>query len=243
MANDAGDGTDALAVLSQFFVDDGTLGDTLQRVVELARDTGPADTAAVTLQVEGKPRTGACTDDLALQVDEVQYTTGEGPCLDAFHHQATYRIDDTGTDTRWPAFAQGAAAHGVRSTLSVPIGARGQPLGALNLYATRRRAFDEASADRMAVFARQAAIVLSNSQIYWDARQLCENLEQAMESRATIDHAIGILMASGAPGPGEAFQILVRASQRENRKLRDVAADIVARATRRGTRGGPLPAT
>jgi AmiR/NasT family two-component response regulator len=81
-------------------------------------------------------------------------------------------------------------------------------------------------------FARHAAIVLANAQVYWDARQLSENLEQALHSRSTINYAIGILIRAGAGGrsPEEAFQILVRASQRENRKLRDIAAEIVRHA-------------
>jgi AmiR/NasT family two-component response regulator len=78
--------------------------------------------------------------------------------------------------------------------------------------------------------------VLSNAQVYWDARQLGENLQQAMRSRSVIDQAIGILLAGGGRTPDEAFQLLVLASQRENRKLRDVAADMVDRAVQRPQR-------
>ena len=94
-------------------------------------------------------------------------------------------------------------------------------------------AFDDHSIDRIETFTRQAAIVLSNAQVYWDARQLNENLNQAMPSRATIDYAVGIIMAGGGRSPEEAFQLLVRASQRENRKLREIAESIVSGAARR----------
>ena len=73
--------------------------------------------------------------------------------------------------------------------------------------------------------------------MYWDARQLSENLTQAIKSRETIDHAVGILMATGGISPQDAFQILVRASQRENRKLREVAEEIVTRTIERKTEG------
>jgi AmiR/NasT family two-component response regulator len=76
--------------------------------------------------------------------------------------------------------------------------------------------------------------VLINAQVYWDARQLSENLTQAIRSLESIDHAVEILMAHGGRTANDAFQILVRASQRENRKLRDIAYEIVRGAIERG---------
>jgi GAF domain-containing protein len=238
----AGEG---LAALSQFFVDEGTLGDTLLRVTEIACSVAPADMAGITMLVEGRARTGVFTDPEAPDIDTAQYESGQGPCLDAFRNQRVYRIDSTDDEERWPDFVKHASAHGIRSTLSVPIVARGEGLGALNLYSRTESAFDDRSLERAETFARHAAIVLANAQVYWDARQLGENLHQAMQTRATIDHAIGILMVHGGRKPEEAFQVLVRASQRENRKLREIADDIVARAiARSGLDGqdGPGPA-
>jgi AmiR/NasT family two-component response regulator len=74
---------------------------------------------------------------------------------------------------------------------------------------------------------------LANAQLYWDSRQLNQNLNQAMESRATIEHAVGIVMAGGGKTPEEAFEVLARASQRQNRKLREIAVEIVERAQTR----------
>jgi len=226
-------GAEAFLALSQFFVNDSTLGETLTRVAELSCEVGPADMAGITMLVDGKPRTGVFTDPEAPLIDESQYDTGQGPCLDSFRLQRVYRIDSTADDNRWPTFAGDARAHGILSTLSLPISAQGEGLGALNLYARKPSAFDDECIERMIAFARHASIVLANSQVYWDARQLNENLSQAMRSRAIIDYATGILMASGGRSPEEAFQLLVRASQRENRKLRDIAAEIVDRTARR----------
>ena len=215
--------------LSRFFVNDGTLGDTLLKVSQLACDVAPADMAGITMLVGGKARTGVFTDPEAPEIDEAQYKSGKGPCLDAFRHQETYRIDSTAAEQRWPELAAMAAAHGIIATLSLPLVARDVSLGALNLY-SRNRIFDDQASDRASVFAEQAAIVLANTQVYWDAQQLSENLTQAMDSRSTIDYAIGILLANGATTPDDAFQILVRASQRENRKLRDIAREMVEHA-------------
>lgn len=91
------------------------------------------------------------------------------------------------------------------------------------------------------VFAAQAAIVLANAQAYWDARTLSEQMSEAMEHRSTIEQAKGIIMAGGGRNADEAFQVLVRASQRENRKLRDVAAEIVQHAQQRRRPGSGPP--
>ena len=228
---------DAFGALVQFFVRDGTLGDTLLHVAQLACQAGPADMAGITMLVDGTPSTAVFTDTEAPDIDRAQYESGQGPCLDAFRNQQIYRIESTATDVRWPQFARQAADHGINSTLSLPITARGEGLGALNLYARAEGAFSDADAERMMTFATHSAFVLANAQVYWDARLLNENLNQAMQSRATIDHAVGIVMATGGKSSKEAFQVLVRASQRENRKLREIAEEIVARveASRRPT--------
>ena len=83
------------------------------------------------------------------------------------------------------------------------------------------------------LFAAQATVVLVNAQAYWGARLKSEHLEQALVGREVIDMAKGIIMNAMGCGPDEAFDTLVKQSQQENRKLRDVAADIVARAQRR----------
>ncbi len=233
MVGQSGTSADEFSALSQFFVNEGTLGDTLVRVSELACQVLPADFAGITMLVDGKPSTGVFTDREAPEIDEAQYSSGQGPCLDAFRNQRVNRIDSTADDQRWPDFAKMAFSHGILATLSVPVIARGQSLGALNLYSHQAKAFDDHSVDRIETFARQAAIVLANAQVYWDARQLNENLQQAMASRATIDYAVGIVMAGGGRSPDEAFQVLVRASQRENRKLREIAEEIVSGARQR----------
>jgi GAF domain-containing protein len=106
-------------------------------------------------------------------------------------------------------------------------------LGALTLCSRRPGAFDAEGIASAEIFARQAAVVLRNSQVYADATQLNANLRFALESRSTIDHAVGIMMAGGGRTADDTFQSLVHASQRENRKIRDLAAEIVDRAEHR----------
>ncbi len=227
----------SLASLSEFFVGDATLQEALQRVADLACKTVPgADMAGITMLVDGRPKTAIFTNELAADIDAAQYETGIGPCLDAFRHQQVFRIDSTDTEDRWLQFSEAAAAHGVKSVLSLPLVANHEGVGALNLYASEETAFSDRDEEVGLVFAIQASIVLANAQAYWDAHQLSQNLAEAMKSRATIEQAKGILMGARRCGAEEAFQILVRASQRENRKLREIAEQIVRNTEKRETK-------
>jgi hypothetical protein len=122
--------------------------------------------------------------------------------------------------------------HQVLSTLSLPILSGDVSLGALNLYARQEAAFDDEAEAVGFDLATAAGAVLANVTAYWTAFQLSENLSEAMRSRAVIEQAKGILMAR-SPGltPDAAFDLLRKASQRENVKLRNIAHRIVARRT------------
>lgn len=224
--------------LSRFFVGDSTVSETLHRVSELTLDAVPvAALVGLTMIVDGRQRTAVFTDETAPEIDQAQYDTGEGPCIEAFEQAGVRMIESTLEDGPWPAFRRAAADHGILSTLSLPMMVNGDAVGAMNLYARTERAFTGADADVDAAqrFAAQAAIVVANAQAYWEMHDLSARLTDAMQSRATIEQAKGILMATQPCDAEQAFQLLVRASQRENTKLRDVAARIVASAVDRAT--------
>jgi GAF domain-containing protein len=224
-------GDSGLSALAQFVITDSTFDDTLLWMAELAGKVIPADMAGITLLAEGRPAADVFTDPQAAELDTAA-RGADGPCQEAFRRQQVYRVDSTYTEQRWPEFTAAAAAHGVTASLSVPLTADGQRLGVLALY-SRTGPFAGEAVLQAENFAAVASVLLANVQAYWDARQLAERLQQAMRSRATIEHAVGILMAGSGRTPEEAFQLLVRASQRGNLKLRDLAADIVDRAVHR----------
>lgn len=223
----------ALQALSQFLIADVSLHDTLLRVSQITTDAMPsAAMAGISLLDEaGKPTTAVFTDEESPQVDAGQYTSGRGPCLDAWRLKQVVRIDDMDVAAGgYPEFAQLALDHGVRSTLSLPLVVGDRGIGALNLYARRTAGFSAADEALGVDLATAAAIVLANASAYWGAFNLGEQLGEAMASRAEIEQAKGILMAQ-SPGISaeDAFDILRRASQRENVKLRDIAKRLVTR--------------
>jgi GAF domain-containing protein len=224
--------SEGIAELSRLLVNEEALDDTLQRVADLAcRHVGDADVAGVTLLRDGKPSTTVYTDPTSPQIDSAQYETGIGPCLEAFRQQRVFRVDSTAEDEQFPAFSQAAAEHGIQSTISFPLAVRGNGIGALNLYSKQLGAFS-ADAEKVGmVFADQASVALANAQLYASAYRMTQQLQEALTSRAVIDQAKGILMGQHRVGADEAFDILRTTSQRENRKLRDLAQELVDRAS------------
>jgi transcriptional regulator with GAF, ATPase, and Fis domain len=229
-----------LAVLSLQRIDRQSLAATLDHMATLARDVIPAaDYAAITLLRQGEPETIVATDPVIEVVDQVQYDFESGPCLDAYRSSQVFRIDETDDEKRWPEFARAASAHDIHSTLSLPLTADGEGIGALNLYSRRTEGFSPADEVPARRFAEPAAVVVANAYLFWECRHLAENLEAAMASRAVIEQAKGIVMGRRNVDADEAFDLLRQISQRENVKLRDVARRLVDGIGRAGGRQAP----
>ena len=189
-----------------------------------------ADEASVTVCANGRAETLGATARLAIDADEEQYREGGGPCLDAATGNQLVLVPDLASDDRWPA-ARRMAAVGARSSLSLPLPVQDESIGALNIYARRPEVFDATSAALGAEFASHAAVAVANAVSYSTAAEQARQLRQAMESRAVIEQAKGILIATTGCSPEEAFHLLVQQSQHENRKLREIAAELVAMKT------------
>jgi GAF domain-containing protein len=190
---------------------------------------GPPMSCGITMRGEHQPYTATSSDELALQVDEVQYDQHEGPCLQALHDGVPIYIEEMRDEVRWPSYVVRAAKVGVRSSFSLPLQVGDDVIGALNLYSRQPAAFDERLRQNLTIFAAQAAAALT--MVLRQARQdqVSTQLEQALASRTTIDQAIGILMAQQRCTADEAFALLRAHSQRNNRKIRDIAADMIVR--------------
>lgn len=224
--------SDAITELAQLLVDDADLSGMLQRVADLAARTIPdCDSAGLTLVEHGRPSTAAATDRRTLEVDDAQYAAGDGPCLTAYRTQQVQRVAAGEASDCYPAFAAAARSAGIRSFLAAPLVVRGEGIGSLNLYSTDDHGFAAVDEAVVLLFAAQGSVAVSNSRMYHHATTLSRQLEEAMTHRSVIEQAKGVLMASMALDADEAFDLLRRASQHENRKLRALAADVVAAAS------------
>ncbi|NHC46330.1 GAF and ANTAR domain-containing protein [Motilibacter aurantiacus] len=230
------DPTEALAELARIDLRTADLPAVLQRIAELAQRTLPgADEVSVSLLADRtrEAATPAYTGQLALEADEQQYGEGEGPCIEAATTGTTVLVDDITAETRWPGYVPDAARVGVGSSLSVPLPVQETVNGALNVYSRTAHAFDEQAVELATSFAGYAAIAVANSRLYETTAAVARQLQEAMESRAVIEQAKGLIMGQRRCSSDEAFQLLVSASSRSNRKLRDIAAELIATTQRR----------
>jgi GAF domain-containing protein len=200
----------------------------LDKTVHLAADVVvPVAACGLTVRRDGRPFTAATSNDTASQVDEIQYRMDEGPCLDALRTGTVVSVDDLGQDARWPRYRPHAIAHGVVSSLSLPLTVEGETLGAMNLYAATPAAFDGPHRDRAEAFAARSSAALTLSLRQLHQTEMRQQLADAMMSSSVIDQAVGIMMGQQRCTAAAAFDLLRQASQRRNRKLRDIAAEIV----------------
>jgi GAF domain-containing protein len=218
----------ALDELGSMSLREHSMESVLQAVADLSKRVLPGNPETSVFVQDGRRRiTVASTGQLAIDLDEVQYAEHHGPCLHAASTGELTEIPDTRTEDRWPDYAQRAAEHGNLSSLSVPLPIDDDVSGALNIYARVPRAFDDDARDVATRFGPYAAVALGNMRDYQSAQALARNLEAALESRAVIDQAKGILIERHKLTPDQAFQLLVETSSRTNTKLRDVADRLV----------------
>jgi GAF domain-containing protein len=214
-------------------IGDQPLGAVLERIARLATEEIPGvDEASVTLLKNGKARSAAFTGALAVDLDERQYETGFGPCLDAAVSGATVAVPDMSAETTYAAFAQEAARRGVTHSMSVGLPIGTSTVGGLNLYGLRGDPYGDVAIDGARTFAGVAAIAVANAAALADAVEEAEGLRAAMQTRAVIEQAKGMIMADRKCSADEAFRLLTQASNHSNRKLRDVARSIVENAQR-----------
>jgi GAF domain-containing protein len=219
-----------LRELSRVVLVDRTLTEVLTDITAIAAQGIPgAEASSITLLRADKAYTAAHYGEMALAADELQYEHGYGPCMDAGRGGVLLRVDDMRTEKRWPDYVEHVVtATPVRSSLSVPLPYQGATIGALNNYSTVPAAFASPESLRAGTdVAEVIAVAVANADAHAQLFDQARNMRVAMESRAVIEQAKGVLMAQRHVDAEQAFEILREASQRYNRKLRDIAAGIV----------------
>ena len=196
---------------------------TAQEIVEYVREQLDADHAGLTLiRSGGGLDTVASTDDLVERAERLEYELDEGPCRDSSWHRETLRSSDLHADSRWPRWAAKVADLGIVSALAVELTAvDDRRIGAINVYWRSRREFTADDVAFANIFARHAALALSESMNE-------AGLNTAMDSRKLIGQAQGILMERYDLDEAQAFEVLRRYSQDHNIKLRRVAEHLIA---------------
>ena len=241
MESDVLDPSGALAELFSALLSNQDMDSVLQSVVELSRRHIPgSEHCSITLIRGERAQTVASTGPFALDLDEVQYEQGWGPCLDAGRTDQLILLKDMATEKRWPSYTPVALEVGARSSLSVPLPVENYLVGALNLYATRPGAFTDHSVRVGVSLAAHITAALSYAESATAHRDRVEQLNQALESRGIIEQAKGMIMVQQRCSADKAFALLRKLSMDENIRLQDLATSLVASASGQPVRVRPI---
>jgi GAF domain-containing protein len=201
--------------------DEPTLEETVDRVLDFALKAVDCTYAGVIFVHRNKNvETFAATDPLVADLDRLQFESGDGPDLEIIADRLGVLVEDTATETRWPAWSRTVAASGVRSMLGTRIHTGATVIGSLNLYDVRPGHFTEEDRDVAHVLARHAAVAVA-------ATREQAQLWQAIDARQLVGQATGILMERFALDADRAFDVLRRYSQHHNLKLHEVATRLI----------------
>jgi GAF domain-containing protein len=188
---------------------------------------------SITLALGSDPYTPAASDERALAFDLAQYRTDEGPCLDAVRTGTTTVVGDLATDQRWPKF-RAELEHRAGCVFVQPLVVDSEPVGALNFHGEEPADLSDEHLRIAKLFRTEAGVIVRTQLDRLKLVETVEQLETAMVSRATIDQAIGIMMASQRCTATEALGLLRNASQRSNVKLRTIAERVVGSVASEG---------
>jgi GAF domain-containing protein len=205
----------------------------LQRVTEATRTVLEVDGAGLTLVHEdGPPRWVAATDAAMELLEHVQHDFGEGPYLQAFAQDRAISFQDLQAAPAWTRIAAVVGQLHVAGVLSVPVRLAGQPVGTLDVYSTQPRPWTARELEAVAEFAAVAAELVTAGVELANRELEVAQLRQALTNRVWIEQAKGVLAATRGTGPDAAFQQLRATARATNRKLAEVAQEVVQDAQR-----------
>jgi hypothetical protein len=211
----------------------------LAEVADFATDAIPGTAGAGVALIDASkghptPQTASATAGFVQRIDAVQYDEmHEGPCITCIESGRPTVSGSLGADGRWPHFGGRVARMGVHSALSLPLLVGEKVIGAINCYAQDHDVFGEHAVRLGGQFAWPAAVSIYNAGLLAGARARAEKLEEALDHRAVIDQAVGIIRSRSGVSAEVAFNRLVQMSQDGNVKLRVVATRLVEDAVRR----------
>jgi GAF domain-containing protein len=214
-----------LAELALTLRDEQTLEETVDRVLEFTLKALDCAYAGVILVGKGGAvETFAATHEIVAHLDRVQFEQGQGPDLDIVTDRHGVLVPDVQAETRWPAWARQVGSHGIRSMVGTRLYTTGATIGSLNAYDPAPHHFGPDDQAVAHLLARHAAVAM-------EAASDAANLWKAIDARALIGQAQGILMERFDVDADRAFAILRRYSQDHNVKLRTIAQRLIEERT------------
>jgi GAF domain-containing protein len=223
---------ESLSILPGLLSGDGPLPQALAEVCNVCCQTLPDCSAASVVLLEDEGPRVIVNEEQTSVLEQVQMATGRGPCAEAVRTSSVVRAETP--DPRFPEFSALAEDRGIRSTICMPIPPQGPAIGTLSLYSTVGSGLTTVHEMAAAVFAAQCALAVAAQDARERAKAIADQMEEALAARAQVDQAKGIVMSIRHCTAEEAQRLLVERSERANRSLDEVAAEILATVRRQG---------
>lgn len=169
----------------------------------------------------------AATDPTAEVLEAVQEQHGMGPCVESLVLDELVQTSDLRTDSRWPGLLAGHPDVALGAVLGVPVHVAGVAVGSLNVYRHDPFEWDESDQQALLAYAELGQSVLAGAVHTHQQSRIVEQLEGALESRVTIERAVGILMERHGLDAVAAFEQLRREARSSRRRVRDLARDLL----------------
>jgi GAF domain-containing protein len=206
------------------------LAEVLHEVIGAAIPLLRADGVGLMLaDQQGALRWVTATNEAEQAFEQAERDLGEGPCIDAFCAGQVFWTSDLRADPRWPRLGPAASTNHIRGVLSAPVLLHDQPIGTCNALTTATRRWTEADVGAVSAFAVVLGRLIGSIADARHKTELTAQLQFALNSRVLIEQAKGVLMEREGVDAHRAFELLRRHARSSERKLADVAREVLAR--------------
>ncbi len=207
--------------------------DAMHHIVQTTHTIFSVDGAGLMLaDVDHHLLNAAVSDERMRHLEELQIRHGEGPCIAAFEDKELVGAEDLTEDQRWPSFSQHAVARGVRAVLASPIPYNQDAVGVVAVISEERRPWSPEAELALLAFTDLAALLIASMLLGEQQTELAAQLQSALNSRAIIEQAKGVLIGQQGISAHAAYVQLRAQARAERRKLALVAAEVVGSAVR-----------
>jgi GAF domain-containing protein len=205
----------------------------MHQIVETTHAIFSVDGAGLMLaDAEHHLRNAAVSDERMRHLEELQIRHQEGPCITAFDDKVLVGADDLASDSRWPSFNRAAVGRGVRAVLASPIPYNQDAVGVVAVLSRERHPWSGEAELALLAFTDLAALLIASMMMGEQQTELAAQLQGALNSRAVIEQAKGVLVGQRGLSVHAAYEQIRAQARAERRKIAVVAAELVARAVR-----------
>jgi GAF domain-containing protein len=205
--------------------------DAMREIVQTTHTIFDVDGAGLMLADAGHHlRNVAVSDERLGRLEELQVRHQEGPCIAAFDDKALVAAQDLAEDRRWPIFSDAAVAQGIRAVLASPLPYNQDAVGVVTVLSEDRHPWSAEAELALLAFTDLAALLIASMMIGQQQSELATQLQSALNSRAVIEQAKGVLIGQQGLSAHAAYEQLRAQARAQRRKLVAVSADVVRSA-------------